>query len=165
MPAFFTILWRLLSIVYILAVYIKAICKQSCFYIKTQKMSFCKEEGKDKVIFLSEEDASKPSTVEFTKSEDEQPGLITKDGEINWGCPCLGGMAVGPCGIEFREAFSCFHYSEAEPKGSDCFEKFAEMQQCMKDYPTLYDQDKEDQMGEALDEASSDKTVAQETKS
>lgn len=34
------------------------------------------------------------------------------------------------------------------------------MQQCMKDYPTLYDQDKEDQMGEALDESNSDKTVA-----
>lgn len=45
-------------------------------------------------------------------------GLITASGEINWGCPCLGGMATGPCGQEFREAFSCFHHSESEMKGN-----------------------------------------------
>ena len=61
-------------------------------------------------------------------------------------------MAIGPCGIEFREAFSCFHYSEAEPKGSDCFEKFADMQICMSKYPELYE-DKEDTMGEAAEES------------
>ena len=78
-------------------------------------MSYCKssgEEGKDKVIFLTEEDAAKPSKVELseTESSDTPKGLITESGEINWECPCLGGMAVGPCGVEFREAFSCFHY-------------------------------------------------------
>lgn len=108
-------------------------------------MSYCKESGKDQIIFLTEEDASKPSTIEFTKPEEEQAGLIAANGDINWNCPCLGGMAVGPCGVEFREAFSCFHYSEAEPKGSDCFEKFVDMQECMKNYPELYD-DKEDPM-------------------
>ncbi len=71
-------------------------------------------------------------------------GLINDDGSINWGCPCLGGMATGPCGPEFREAFSCFHNSEAEPKGSDCYEQFRTMQQCMSQYPTLYDTDKDD---------------------
>ena len=73
-------------------------------------------------------------------------GLITEDGEINWSCPCLGGMAVGPCGPEFREAFSCFHYSQEEAKGSDCYEQFRTMQQCMMKYPDLYpteDTDKE----------------------
>ena len=25
--------------------------------------------------------------------------------EINWDCPCLGGMAHGPCGEEFKAAF------------------------------------------------------------
>ena len=45
-------------------------------------------------------------------------------GEINWDCPCLGGMAHGPCGEEFKTAFSCFVYSEADPKGMDCIEKF-----------------------------------------
>ena len=51
-------------------------------------------------------------------------------------------MAVGPCGPEFREAFSCFHYSKEEPKGSDCLPKFAEMQECMKQHPDLYEERK-----------------------
>ncbi len=29
----------------------------------------------------------------------------------------------GPCGEEFRAAFSCFVFSEQEPKGIDCVEK------------------------------------------
>ena len=65
------------------------------------------------------------------------------DGSINWNCPCLGGMASGPCGPDFREAFSCFHYSTEEPKGADCFEQFRAMQECMAQYPSLYDNDKE----------------------
>lgn len=72
-------------------------------------MSYCKEYGKDKVIFVTKEDHSTPSTIELPKSE-PSPGLILPNGEINWNCPCLGGMATGPCGVEFREAFSCFHY-------------------------------------------------------
>ena len=65
-------------------------------------------------------------------------GLILPDGEINWNCPCLGGMAAGPCGVSFREAFSCFHFSNAEPKGSDCYDDFQKMQDCMQQYPDLY---------------------------
>lgn len=72
-------------------------------------MSFCKDYGKDKVIFATKEDHEKPSTVELPETE-RAPGLILPNGEINWNCPCLGGMATGPCGVEFREAFSCFHY-------------------------------------------------------
>jgi len=111
-------------------------------------MSYCKTEGsdgKDKVIFLTEEDATKPSTVELpdTKPADAPQGLITESGEINWECPCLGGMAVGPCGVEFREAFSCFHYSKEEPKGVECMEAFSAMQDCMKDYPELYAKENE----------------------
>ncbi len=59
-------------------------------------------------------------------------------GEINWDCPCLGGMAHGPCGPEFREAFSCFIYSEQEPKGIDCVEKFKGMQDCFRRHPEVY---------------------------
>lgn len=33
-------------------------------------------------------------------------------------------MADGPCGEQFKAAFSCFVYSDAEPKGMDCIEKF-----------------------------------------
>jgi intermembrane space import and assembly protein 40 len=59
-------------------------------------------------------------------------------GEINWDCPCLGGMAHGPCGPEFREAFSCFVYSEDEPKGINCVEKFQNMQNCFRAHPEIY---------------------------
>ena len=47
-------------------------------------------------------------------------------------------MAHGPCGPEFREAFSCFVYSEAEPKGINCVEKFQSMQNCFRAHPEIY---------------------------
>ncbi|CCF59835.1 hypothetical protein KAFR_0I00540 [Kazachstania africana CBS 2517] len=59
-------------------------------------------------------------------------------GEINWDCPCLGGMSHGPCGEEFKIAFSCFVYSEKDPKGIDCIERFQNMQNCFKKYPEYY---------------------------
>ena len=97
-------------------------------------------------------------------------GLLHKDGSINWSCPCLGGMATGPCGYEFREAFSCFHHSDADPKGSDCFETFREMQQCMLQYPAVYDDDDGgtdetqslDELAEQA-EAEAEKLVAQQS--
>lgn len=100
-------------------------------------MSYCKVFGKDKVFFVTKEDHATPSNIELPPPEPPQ-GLITSDGEINWSCPCLGGMATGPCGVEFRDAFSCFHYSKADPKGSDCFEAFRAMQDCFVQYPTVY---------------------------
>lgn len=117
-------------------------------------MSYCKTYGKDKVMFVTKEDHAEKSGIVLPESE--QPGLLLSNGEINWNCPCLGGMATGPCGVEFREAFSCFHFSEAEPKGSDCYETFKTMQDCMKEYPTVYsqnigDDDKEAGLGLDLD--------------
>lgn len=50
----------------------------------------------------------------------------------------LGGMAQGPCGEEFKAAFSCFVYSTAEPKGVDCVEKFRDMQDCFRAHPDVY---------------------------
>lgn len=102
-------------------------------------MSSCKSFGKDKVIFATKEDHATPSKIELPANE-PSPGLLLPNGEINWNCPCLGGMATGPCGVEFREAFSCFHYSEADPKGSDCFDNFQAMQDCFSKYPTVYNQ-------------------------
>lgn len=55
---------------------------------------------------------------------DAQGAFNPETGEINWDCPCLGGMAHGPCGEEFREAFSCFVYSKEDPKGVECIDKF-----------------------------------------
>ena len=46
-------------------------------------------------------------------AEDDEFGLLLPSGEINWSCPCLGGMADGPCGQEFKDSFSCFHYRSA----------------------------------------------------
>lgn len=56
-------------------------------------MSYCKEFGKDKVIFATKEDHEKPSSIELPETE-RAPGLILANGEINWNCPCLGGMFV-----------------------------------------------------------------------
>lgn len=102
-------------------------------------MSYCKDFGKDKVVFVTKEDHKEKSTIQLPESE-PTPGLLLATGEINWNCPCLGGMATGPCGVEFRDAFSCFHYSEAEPKGSDCYDAFKTMQDCMAEYPAVYNQ-------------------------
>lgn len=75
------------------------------------------------------------------ESGQSQPGATAfnpETGEINWDCPCLGGMAHGPCGMQFREAFSCFVFSEQEPKGIDCVEKFKAMQDCFREHPDIY---------------------------
>lgn len=68
----------------------------------------------------------------------QQAAYNPETGEINWDCPCLGGMANGPCGEEFKEAFACFVYSETEPKGIDCIKKFENMRTCFRKYPEHY---------------------------
>ncbi|RWS17914.1 mitochondrial intermembrane space import and assembly protein 40-like protein [Dinothrombium tinctorium] len=118
-------------------------------------MSFCTQKGKDRIIFATKEDHNTPSTVQLPQDDNEPRGLILPNGEINWNCPCLGGMASGPCGFQFREAFSCFHKSTSESKGSDCIEKFVAMHECMSKYPNLYphqdDGDDEEGEDDALD--------------
>ena len=103
-------------------------------------MSYCREEGKDRIIFVTESDHAEASKVELPEVEDEAEyeGLIKANGEINWECPCLGGMATGVCGEQFKAAFSCFHTSTSEPKGSDCIEQFRTMQECFRQYPAVY---------------------------
>jgi len=64
------------------------------------------------------------SLEELDEEADQQGAYNEETGEINWDCPCLGGMAHGPCGPEFRDAFSCFIHSKDEPKGIDCIDKF-----------------------------------------
>ena len=93
----------------------------------------------------SEQTTPSPVTRDDEGPEGEpgqpQPGATAfnpETGEINWDCPCLGGMAHGPCGMQFREAFSCFVFSEQEPKGIDCVEKFKAMQDCFREHPDIY---------------------------
>ena len=83
------------------------------------------------------------SAAEHESGEEEEEtssggAFNPETGEINWDCPCLGGMAYGPCGQQFREAFSCFVYSDKEPKGIDCVEKFKAMQNCFREHPDIY---------------------------
>lgn len=91
-----------------------------------------KSEGEGAVAVPAE--AGSPQALE---DEAGQQGAFNPEtGEINWDCPCLGGMAHGPCGEEFRAAFSCFVYSEEEPKGMDCIDKF----QYVYHHPLLFPQ-------------------------
>jgi intermembrane space import and assembly protein 40 len=74
---------------------------------------------------LSGEGNAVPGSPEGLEEEAGQQGAFNEEtGEINWDCPCLNGMAHGPCGENFKAAFSCFVYSKEEPKGVDCIEKF-----------------------------------------
>nr|XP_020448184.1 mitochondrial intermembrane space import and assembly protein 40-like isoform X1 [Monopterus albus] len=110
-------------------------------------MSYCRQEGKDHIIFVTKEDHETPSNAELIADDPNDPyeeqGLILPNGDINWNCPCLGGMASGPCGSQFKEAFSCFHYSKEEVKGSECIDHFRNMQECMQKYPELYPQEED----------------------
>ncbi|KAL9632691.1 MAG: hypothetical protein Q9164_005158 [Protoblastenia rupestris] len=81
---------------------------------------------------------SPPSLSETDEEASQQGAYNEETGEINWDCPCLGGMAHGPCGEQFRAAFSCFVYSKEEPKGMDCIENFKAMQTCFRDHPDIY---------------------------
>lgn len=66
------------------------------------------EEENDGELAREEEQDRPPFDPE--NYDPSQYGPILPNGEINWECPCLGGAAHGPCGTEFRAAFSCFHY-------------------------------------------------------
>ncbi|KAN0109279.1 hypothetical protein V8E52_009463 [Russula decolorans] len=93
---------------------------------------------------------------EEESSAGQQGAFDPVTGKINWDCPCLGGMAYGPCGMQFREAFSCFVFSEEEPKGIDCVEKFKAMQDCFRENPDVYgeeimnDDEDDDEDGESV---------------
>ncbi|KAL3423944.1 mitochondrial intermembrane space import and assembly protein 40 [Phlyctema vagabunda] len=91
------------------------------------------------------------SLEELEDEADAQGAFNPVTGEINWDCPCLGGMAHGPCGEEFRAAFSCFVYSKEEPKGVECIEKFKGMQDCFREHPEVYGSElEEDEVEEEL---------------
>ncbi|KAK4644027.1 Oxidoreductase [Podospora bellae-mahoneyi] len=93
-----------------------------------------------------------PGSPEALEQEASQQGAFNPEtGEINWDCPCLGGMAHGPCGEEFKAAFSCFVYSKEEPKGIECIDKFQGMQTCFRQYPEIY--------GSELNDDDDDETV------
>ena len=116
-----------------------------------KKVAKDKEAAKSEKVGKSEksevtEKSEKSETAESEATEQTPEGeegqqsaaFNPETGEINWDCPCLGGMAHGPCGEEFKEAFACFVYSETEPKGIDCITKFEAMRTCFKQHPEHY---------------------------
>ncbi|KAF9322156.1 Oxidoreductase [Podila horticola] len=113
------------------------------------------EEGKDVIMFMEPSEATTPSpaSTPSSDSKDQSAAFNPETGEINWDCPCLGGMAQPPCGDAFKEAFSCFVYSTAEPKGVDCVEKFKAMQDCFRANPEVY----ADQLDDDDDDEDEDK--------
>ncbi|EDL96011.1 rCG36459, partial [Rattus norvegicus] len=108
-------------------------------------MAYSRQEGKDKIVFVTKEDHESPSNAELVVDDPTDPyaeyGLTLPNGNINWNCPCLGGMASGPCGEHFKSAFSCFHNSTDEVRGSECVGQFQAMQECMQKYPDIYPQE------------------------
>ncbi|EGG03320.1 uncharacterized protein MELLADRAFT_65729 [Melampsora larici-populina 98AG31] len=96
-------------------------------------------ESKEVLVSQTEENTSTEESAESPSSQ--QSAFNPETGEINWDCPCLGGMAHGVCGEQFKSAFSCFVYSEAEPKGVECIDKFKLMQECFKEHPDVYGED------------------------
>ncbi|GFF43359.1 mitochondrial intermembrane space import and assembly protein 40 [Aspergillus udagawae] len=93
---------------------------------------------------LPASEAALMSPQELEDEASQEAAFNPETGEINWDCPCLGGMAHGPCGEEFKAAFSCFVYSTEEPKGMDCIDKFKGMQECFRRYPDVYGAELED---------------------
>ncbi|KAG0303631.1 Oxidoreductase [Dissophora globulifera] len=123
------------------------------------------EDGKDVIMFMEPSEATTPdrSSSSSSGSQDQSAAFNPETGEINWDCPCLGGMAKPPCGEAFKEAFSCFVYSSAEPKGVDCVDKFKAMQDCFRANPEVY-ADQLDDDDEDDEEESEDKKQEPETK-
>ncbi|ATZ55423.1 Bcmia40 [Botrytis cinerea B05.10] len=97
--------------------------------------------------------AEEEGEMEGLEDEAGQQGAFNPEtGEINWDCPCLGGMAHGPCGEEFKAAFSCFVHSTEEPKGVECIEKFKGMQDCFRAHPEMYASELENEEDEIEEE-------------
>ncbi|CEP61646.1 Mia40p LALA0_S03e07580g [Lachancea lanzarotensis] len=115
------------------------------FLISGSLIGLEKKNGSEPAQAAVESSDSAPKTKEARENSTDngektepQSAYDPETGIINWDCPCLGGMAQGPCGEEFKAAFSCFVYSEEDPKGVDCIEKFKGMQECFRKYPEYY---------------------------
>ncbi|CAO3640081.1 unnamed protein product [Cunninghamella echinulata] len=123
-------------------------------------MAYATKDGKDTIVFVDKEyiDSQEEESIPKRQSEDNDQSAAydPETGEINWDCPCLGGMAQGPCGEQFKAAFSCFVYSDAEPKGVDCVDKFRDMQDCFRQHPDVY--------GDEIDDDEDDEKEKEEEK-
>ena len=111
-------------------------------------------DDKDVIFFVDSEVKELSSSPQETTSKS---AINPETGEINWDCPCLGGLTKGPCGNEFKTAFSCFVFSKNEPKGQECVEHFKAMQDCFGRYPEIYSGLMED--GERAEQSNIDENI------
>lgn len=105
-------------------------------------MSYHRILGKDRIIFATEEDHKKPSLISLHENDINSSQLpdeiLLPDGNINWNSPRLGGMPFGPCGNQFKEAFSCLFNYKSKPKVEVCSNAFEVMHECMSKHSILY---------------------------
>ncbi len=59
-------------------------------------------DGKDQVVFISEEEEAQIAQESESDMDEAVRQAVKEDGEIDWDCPCLQGMASGPCGEAFK---------------------------------------------------------------
>ena len=114
-------------------------------------MSYCRKEGKDTIIFATEEYLSSPSKTQLLPDDPGEvdtsnAGAILPDGTINWDCPCLGNLPNGPCGPSFRESFQCWVENKDDEKdfAENCYEKFVAWEACLGEHRAIYRPEEED---------------------
>lgn len=57
---------------------------------------------------------------------------------IDWSCPCIpDALKNGPCRDAFAVSYLCFSKSKAEDKGSDCYQEFTRMAECLQAHPEI----------------------------
>ena len=124
---------------------IASISEQRKAQSRSQLPSASAEPASQSVQTAADGEATAAGSPGALEEEADQQGAFNEEtGEINWDCPCLGGMAYGPCGEQFRAAFSCFVFSKEEPKGVDCIDNFKAMQNCFREHPDVYGGELED---------------------
>lgn len=111
-------------------------------------MSYCREEGKDgkdRIVFASREEVSTPSQATIAQEEEEiydgPTGFVQPNGDLNFGCPCVGGLHAGPCGYEMREFLSSNYYhskDKEDPRGQGCDDKLDTMMSCIQKHADYY---------------------------
>lgn len=118
-------------------------------------MSYCRKEGKDTIIFATEEFLSTPSTETLAPDnksdiDTSNASAILPNGEINWDCPCLGNLPSGPCGPAFKEAFSCWveNRDHEENFANNCFENFSTWEHCLAENKDIYKPSDDEEKGD-----------------
>lgn len=115
--------------------------------------------GKDKYVFLTEEDATAPSTLSIPDDVDRPEkflqGMVDDKGTLNWECACKGSLVSSKCGVEMRNFFQCIHDNmDNDDKFETCGQHFVDVKICMDKNAEYYgnlDSEKENDDDSKLD--------------